>query len=74
MVRKTGSLWAVAAAAAAVAAAACFYGLRQRRRPRPEAGSNRPRQWDSIDEAADESFPASDPPSYSPTRAGAPPP
>ncbi len=29
----------------------------------PEAMRNPPRQWDKVDEVADESFPASDPPS-----------
>jgi hypothetical protein len=31
----------------------------------PESMRNPPRDWDSVDEAADESFPASDPPSFS---------
>ncbi|MDR6952384.1 hypothetical protein J2X65_001739 [Ancylobacter sp. 3268] len=30
----------------------------------PENMTNPPRAWDKVDQAADESFPASDPPSY----------
>jgi hypothetical protein len=34
----------------------------------PEAMRTRPRRrWDEVDEASDESFPASDPPSYNPS-------
>lgn len=28
----------------------------------PDAQANKPKQWDDVDEAGDESFPASDPP------------
>jgi hypothetical protein len=30
----------------------------------PEAQKDKPKRWDKTDEAADESFPASDPPAY----------
>lgn len=34
----------------------------------PESMANPPEDWDEVDQASDESFPASDPPSYTPIR------
>lgn len=37
---------------------------RERRNAGPEEMQNPPKDWDKVDQAGDESFPASDPPSY----------
>ncbi len=59
-------LWGLTAICVTVALAAIFAKPR-RQPPRirdagPEAMRNPPREWDAVDEASDESFPASDPP------------
>ena len=38
----------------------------------PEAMTDPVAGWDAVDQEADESFPASDPPSHAPARAGDP--
>lgn len=42
----------------------------QRREPAPKL--TEPRPYDEVDEAGDESFPASDPPAWEPIRSGSP--
>lgn len=58
-------------AAAATAASATVMAARDRKRvfmpvrdAGPENMEHAPQSWDRVDEAADQSFPASDPPSY----------
>jgi len=42
----------------------------ERRQPTPRLGE--PRPYDEVDEAGEESFPASDPPAWEPIRTGSP--
>ena len=55
--RKTGII---------AAGAAAIVGLGAARSAGPEAMRDPPKDWEKVDQAVDESFPASDPPAVSP--------
>lgn len=62
----TGRLM-IAAAAAAGAAAACWALISRRSSPSPVDQISDYRDTDDVDAMAEDSFPASDPPSFTPT-------